>query len=182
MTRASFNRLEVTVSKGLPRSLARGGAKSLLRKHLVSLKNVEVTVSATGSAVGFGTAVIGDLPEGNLLVLGAVAYIQATSADADIGATWDGDYSIGSAPTADVTLSGAEVDIIPSSAFGAASAKASPVARGANATAVMLNNTDGSLELNLNFLVDAANIADDSSAVFVVNGVVEIVYGVMLDD
>lgn len=170
------------MAKGLPRSLARGKGKTTVRKHLVKVKDVTVNVAAAASGVGFGTAVIGDLPEGNILLLGAVSYIQATTADADIGATWDGDYSIGSAPDANGTLASGEVDIIPSSAFGAATAKASPVARGANATAVMLDNTDGSLELNLNVLVDAADIADASAADFVVNGVVELLYAVMLDD
>lgn len=169
------------MSKGLPRSLARNKGKDAVNVMRVKL-NHSVTVSATSTAVGFGTVVVGDFPEGNILLLGAVANVQALSADADIGATWDGDFSIGTTGTADVTLDGTDVNIIPSTAFGAATAKLSPVARGSNATAAILNNTDGSLELNLSLLIDAANIVDDASAVFTVTGDVWVAYAKLGDD
>lgn len=168
--------------KGLPRSLARANGQTTVQKLTLPIRNATVTVAATGAAVGFGTAVVGDLPEGNILFLGATGYIQATTDDADIGATWDGDFSLGTTPTADVTLDGTDVNLLPSTAFGAATAKASPRVRAARATAVVLDNTDGSLELNLNMLVDAANIADGASAAFTVNGDVQIAYIVLGDD
>lgn len=169
------------MGKGLPRSMARGAAqRQELVKLTVPIKNVTVTVAGL-SGVGFGTAVIGGLPAGNLLFLGAVGYVQFDAPASGITATWSGDYSIGSAPTADAALAGGEVDIVPSTPVGPAVATVSPMTRGANATQVMLDNTDGSLELNLNLLVDDADISANDVAI-VANGVLQLAFVVLLDD
>lgn len=169
------------MSKGLPRSLSRGNPlKQEIVKQVFTVRNVAVTVDgATG--VGWGTAVIGDLPAGNILFLGAAAYMSFTTASASVQDAFDGDYSIGSAATADATLSGGEVDIVPSTALGAATSKVSPRVRGVNATQVMLDNTDGSLELNLNLLIDDANISADDVA-FTATGELHVLYAVLGDD
>ena len=172
------------MGKGLPRSLARGAPqRQEIIRQVVNI-NHSVAVTATGAAVGFGTSVIGDLPEGNILFLGAVGYLQlsGSGSDANLDATWDGDFSVGTAPTADVTLSGAEVDIIASTALGAATAEVSPRVRAVNATQAMLDNTDGSLELNLNVLIDAANIVDGATVNLTARGTLQLAYVVMLDD
>ena len=165
--------------KGLPRSLGRtatgGGSPKTFPISALAIR----TSGATG--VGFGTAVIRGLPEGNILLLGAVAYLQFTALDAGTIATFDGDYSIGSAPTADASLAGAEVDIVPSTALGAATAGVSPMVRGANATPVVLDNTDGSLEINLNLLIDDASVSADNQD-FTVSGVLSLAYIVLGDD
>lgn len=169
------------MGKGLPRSTSRGAPqRALVRRQRINL--VAKAMTTTGlSGVGFGTVVIGDLPEGNILFLGAAAYLQFTKGSAGTQTTFDGDFSIGSAPTADATLSGAEIDIVPSTALGAATAGVSPVVRGVNATQAMLDNTDGSLEVNLNLLIDDANVSADGQA-FTVTGVLDIAYMVLLDD
>lgn len=164
--------------KGLPRSLGRGASAATVAKVNIPIRNVAVAVA--DGAPGFGTVVIGDLPEGNILLQGAVAYMQFQTADADVIATFDGDYGIGTTATADNAIAGTDVNVIPSTALGAATAKLSPIARGANATAVMLDNTDGSLELNLNLLIDDASISGAAS--FTVNGVLVLVYAVLGDD
>ena len=172
------------MGKGLPRSLARGAPQRQdIIRQVVKIDRT-VAVTATGAAVGFGTGVIGDLPEGNILFLGAVCYLQlsGSGSDANLDATWDGDFSVGTAPTADVTLSGAEVDIIGSTALGAATAEVSPRVRAVNATQAMLDNTDGSLELNLNVLIDAANIVDGATVNLTARGTLQLAYVVMLDD
>lgn len=168
--------------KGLPRSLSRGVSQLSIVRQAIPVTAKAISLAGT-TGVGFGSVVIGDLPEGNILFLGAVSYMKFTTADADVQATFDGDYSIGSAPTADVTLSGSEVDIIQSTALGAATAGVSPVARGTNAAAIcgtVLDNTDGSLELNLNLLIDDANISGTGD--FTVTGALELVYVVLGDD
>jgi hypothetical protein len=172
------------MGKGLPRSMSRGAAQRQdIVKQVVNFTTA-VSVTATGAAVGFGTAVIGDLPEGNILFFGAVAYVQfsGTGSDANLDAAWDGDFSIGTGPTADVTLSGAEIDIIPSTALGAATAEVSPRVRAINATQTIFDNTDGSLELNLNVLIDAANIVDGATVPLIARGTLQLAYVVMLDD
>lgn len=172
------------MSKGLPRSLSRG--KALLQETVRSVyKANALAIEVDGATgVGWGTAVLGDLPDGNILILGAVAYMTFTTASGSVTATFDGDYSIGSAPTADATLSGSEEDIIPSTALGAATAKVSPRARGASTTSLngaILDNTDGSLELNLNLLIDDAEISANDVA-FTVSGELILLYAVLGDD
>lgn len=166
--------------KGLPRSLAHA---NLGMSRNIPVRNLAIRTTGA-SGVGYGTAVITDLPEGNILFLGAVAYLQFTKLDAGTTATFDGDFAIGTAPTADATLSGSEVDIIPSTALGAATAGVSPMVRATHTAAVagtVYDNTDGSLELNLNLLIDDAAVSADDQD-FTVNGVVSLVYIVVGDD
>lgn len=168
------------MSKGLPRSLSRGNPQRQdIMKQVVKVKDLPINVIGA-SGVGYGAGVMGDFPEGNVLFLGAVSYLSFSTVAAGVQAAFDGDYSIGSAPTADATLAGADVDIIPSTALGAATGKVSPRVRGANATQVMLDNTDGSLELNINLLIDDANISADSA--FLANGELHIAYIMLGDD
>jgi hypothetical protein len=168
--------------KGLPRSSARGpAARNAIIKQDIPVRARAMNVA--DGAPGFGTVVIGDLPEGNILFLGAVAYMRFTSASGTITATFDGDYSIGTAPTADNALAGAEVDLIPSTPLGAAVGKVSPVVRGASTDALgggIFDNTDGSLELNLNLLID--DVAISGAAAFTVDGALSIAYIVLGDD
>ena len=171
------------MSKGLQRSLSRGAVtRQEIVKQDIKVKNLAVAVA--DGAPGFGTAVIAGLPQGNLLFLGAVAYLQFQTTSANVTATFDGDYGIGTIPTADNDLADAgDADIVPSTALGAATAKLSPVVRGVSTDALgggIIDNTDGSLELNLNLLIDDAAISGAAS--FTVNGTVSIAYIVMQDD
>lgn len=172
--------------KGLPRSTGRGNPVTQeVIKQVIRLKDVAIRVDgATG--VGFGSAVIGGLPAGNVLLLGAVAYAQFTKTTAATGitATFDGDFSIGTTATADTTLSGNDANIVPSTALGAAASGVSPRVRAPHVPAVaeaMLDNTDGSLELNLNLIVDDAAISADDQDL-TVSGELHIAYTVLGDD
>lgn len=170
------------MGKGLIRSLSRGSpAKQEIVKQVIKVSAVAIVVDgATG--IGFGSAVIGDLPEGNILFLGAVAYMQFSKVTATgVQDTFDGDYGIGTTPASDATITAADVDIISSTALGAATSGVSPRARGTNVTQAMFDNTDGSLELNLNLLIDDANIsADDQN--LAASGELHIAYIVLGDD
>lgn len=175
------------MSKGLPRSLARGAAqRQEIVKTSIAVQDLVVTVSATGAAIGFGSAVLAGLPQGNILFLGAVAYLElaGSGADANLTDTWSGDFGIGTTPADDATITAGDVDIIPSTPVGPAVAEVSPFTRGAQAASGMalFDNTDGSLELNLNVLIDAANITDDESVDLTVNGALHIAYIVLGDD
>lgn len=171
--------------KGLPRSMGRGAAvQQEIQRLSLRVKDLTINVANGTAAPGQGTAVLAGLPQGNLLFLGAVSYLQFATADADIIATFDGDYSIGTVPNADADLADAgEADIVPSTALGAATAKLSPVVRAASTDALgggVIDNTDGSLELNLNLLIDDASMSGD--AAFTANGVVHIAFIVLGDD
>lgn len=149
----------------------------------VEFNKLQVTVAAAGAAVGFGTIPIGDLPTGMLFVTHAKGSVRLQTADADISATFNGDVAVGTTPTADVTVTGTDADILPLTAVGPAVARVAPAisARKANAAAVadfFLDNTAGGLELNLNVLIDAADIADGASAIFLADGWVDIMLSV----
>jgi len=65
--------------------------------------------------------------------------------------------------------------------LGAATARVSPVVRATGVTAAIFDNTDGSLEINLNLIIDDATISADDVE-FTASGVLEIVYCVLGDD
>lgn len=166
--------------KGYPRGLARGGASSSGggSKKTIPLSG---TISVADGAPGFGTKVIGDFPEGNISFKSALLYLQLTTADADVIAAFDGDVAVGTVPTADGDFGDTgEAVIIASTALGAATAKLSPVVRASNVTPLMFDNTDGSLEINLNLLIDDTSIS--GAADFTFEGVLYLDYDVMGDD
>lgn len=170
------------MSKGLPRSLSRAsGTAAAQRTSVITVRDKVLTVDgATG--VGFGSVVIGDFKEGNILFLGAVANMQFTGpTDAGLVDTWAGDFGVGTTPAGDATITGTDVDLIASTAIAAATAEASPVTRGELAGVAILDNTDGSLEMNLNLLIDDANISADDIDI-TVNGELYIMYAVLGDD
>ena len=170
------------MSKGLRRSINRG-AKLLSDVVKIDIGLDNLTLSLDGAIIGFGSAVLTALPEGNFVLLGCVCNLQFDSVDADVAATWEGDYSVGTTATADSTLATTEIDIIASTAIAAATAKLSPITRGASSAtenSAVFDNTDGSLELNLNMLMDDADIADDAD--MIVNGTVHLAIVMLGDD
>lgn len=171
------------MGKGLPRSLKRAQFNQTgngLVKVTFPVRNV--TLSVADGAPGFGTVVIGDLPQGDLLLLGAVSYMQFTNIGSNLIATWAGNYAIGVDPTADNVLSAspaAEVQIVDNVAIAAAVAGVSAMTRSASTTAqfagaVLLNNRDGAMELNLNVLIADASISGAAS--LRVNGALHMAY------
>ena len=178
------------MGKGLPRSLANAPklkAQIVKQTFVVNAGSVTLTEDVGGQPA-WATLVVGDFPEGNILFLGASAYFTfaGSGSDADLGDTWAGDYALGSAPVVDDTdpMVGAQADLLPTGAIAAATAEVSPRTRNASvagASGTVFDNTDGSLELNLNVLVDAADITGDDS-VLTIDGEVIVSYIVLGDD
>lgn len=171
------------MTKGLPRSLSRGKAlREAVTKIQIPINHV-VTVTATGAAIGFGSTVLGGLPEAYLKIMAVAIKVQFTGpTTADLADTFDGDFSVGTTPASDATLTGGDVDLISSTALGAATAEVSPVLTVADGVDLVLDNTENDLEINLNLLIDAANITDDAEVDITARGVIEIVLVTMLDD
>lgn len=173
------------MAKGLPRSLGNGspGQEPSPRRVRYPIKSLALSAVSVTTADGSGSAVIGDLPEGNILFLGAIGYVRFSTTDADVtSAVWEGDYALGTSPAADPTIDGAEVNILPLTAVGPAVSKVSPVTRAAGSTVAIFDNTAGDMELNLNFKIDAAHIGDSATGSFTVDGYVDLVYMVLGDD
>ena len=178
------------MAKGLPRSHrnANKAVASIVRDVIVVKAKDVILTEDVGGQPAWATLVVGDFPEGNILFLGAVAYFTfaGSGADADLGDTWAGDYGVGTTPSTDDTtpLATTFEDITGTVAIAAATAEVSPRTRGVSANAdsgLIYDNTDGSLELNLNVLVDAADITGDDS-VLTVDGELYISYIVLGND
>lgn len=171
------------MGKGLPRSLSRGdkARKSVNVARLVVDESLSFTGS-TGVAVS-ATGVLDGLPEGNILLLGAVANLTFTGpTSANLTDDFQGDYSIGTTPTADATLSGTDADLIGSTAIPAATAEVSANVRATNATQAIIDNTAGTAEINLNVALDADEVTDATTVAVAVTGTVDIAYIVLGDD
>ena len=170
--------------KGLLRSLSRAPeSRQLLIKREIAVSEV-VTVSATGTAIGFGTAVIGNLPEGNLVLLATLATLAfaGSGSDDNLADDWSGDFSLGTTPADDATISGADVDLLASTALDTASSEVHAAARYTNVATAIIDNTAGTGEVNLNILIDAADITDDESVDITVTGTVYLLFTVLGDD
>lgn len=173
------------MTKGLQRSLSRAPISrkpAALLSHTLILNNAPLTLDgATG--IGFGSLVAGFLPEGNILLQGGVAYLAFAGPGGDAGLvdTWVGDFGVGSTPADDGTIDGGDVDMIASTALAAATAEVSPRTRGTGNTQVILDNTDGSLEVNVSLLVDDNMVSADGITILV-SGEIEILYTQVLDD
>jgi len=171
------------MTKGLPRSLAHANP---MREAITKIKlpiNHVITVTATGVAIGFGSVVLGGLPEAYLKVLSVAVKVQFSGpTSADLTDTFDGDFGVGTTPASDATITDSDVDLVASTALGAATAEVSPILTVANGVDLVLDNTANDLEINLNLLIDAANIVDDAVVDITANGVIEIVLVTMLDD
>jgi len=171
------------MSKGYPRGLSRGNAQKQAITKIRLPINHEITSVATGAAIGFGSTVIGGLPEGQLLILASAIQVAFTGpTSGDLSDTFDGDFGVGSTPAADATISAGDEDFIAETALGAATAEVSPTLNVVNGSSHVLDNTDGDLELNLNLLIDAADQTDDTSVVITATGVLEVTLITMLDD
>ena len=174
--------------KGLQRSMSRGPAALQNSVKIDAPINATITITGVDAAVDAGTAVIGGLPQGNILILGAVAYVKVDAgADANVIDNWNGDFGIGYAPNADVDLADALEDaIIPSTALDAgASDKVTPLTRGVSTGTehgVIVDNTAGDYELNFNLLIDDNVITDTLDGVFTVSGTIHLALIVLGDD
>jgi hypothetical protein len=169
--------------KGLPRSNARAKAEnSAIKKVRIKLDH-QISVVAAGAGIGFGSVVVGGLPQAYLKLLSAAVIVTFTGpTTTNLTDTWDGDFGVGSTPADDATITGTDVNFIASTALGAATAEVSPTKVVANGVDFVLDNTDGSLELNLNLLVDAANITDATTVIVTARGYLEVCLITMLDD
>lgn len=174
------------MAKGLPYSTKNTVFKQPAGFAVATIPINALSLTLADGAPGFGTAVVGDLPTGDILYFGAVMYLKFTNIGSNVTATFDGDYSLGTTPTADGTLAATEVDLIPQTAFDAAAVDSvTAVMRSAASTAsfagpVIFNNRDGSLELNLNVIIDDAAI--NGVGTLRTDGVLYIAYAKLGDD
>lgn len=171
--------------RGLTRSLGRvpAGKSASPQRVRFNLKDLVVNVTGGAStAKGFGSAVVGGLPEGNILLMGGIAYIALSSTDADVIATFEADFSVGTTATADATLDTTDANIFAETSMGTASSKATAIIRAEKKALEMFDNTAGTSAVNLNVITDDNSVTDSLVGTFLANGYIELVYIVLGDD
>jgi len=168
--------------KGQPYSRRRGS--QILQPVTKIIRSFRESFTVTNGAPGYGVAAIAGLPQSNVLVLGLAMYLKLTKSGAGILDTFDGDYALGTAPNVNTALAGAEIDLLASTAFAAAAVGGvTGVMRSASASSLagtIFDNTDGSLEVNLNLLVDDLSISAD--ATMLAEGTLYMAYITLGDD
>lgn len=125
-----------------------------------------VTGNTTGAS--FGSKQLYTFPQGRILIKGVLAYFRlitfntAAGVDGDIAAAGSGDYSIGSTASADATLGGTDIDLLPSTAmldpFVAGVGRSN--VGSALAASAQFDGTTTPLSAYLNAIIDDADVSD----------------------
>lgn len=153
------------------------GAGPIFQLRL-TLDEVSVTVANTTGA-SFGGVKLFDFAEGRLLVLGSTADLDfdwsGTAGDAsgdEIVQTGSGDFALGTTISADATLGGTDVDLLPSSAMTDPFVAGVGRGVGALAASAQFDGTATAKDLNLNIIIDDADVEDTDSAPVLVSGTI----------
>lgn len=148
----------------------------IVHKTVLTLASTPVTVANTTGA-SFGGVKLYDLPEGRILVLGVTASLGFVWTGESIAAGGSGDYSLGTTITADATLDGTDVDLLPSTAMTdpAVSGVAAATA-GALAASAQFDGTGTAKDVNLNIIIDDADVADGDSDTVLASGTIVITW------
>jgi len=171
------------MAKGLQRSLSRAprGKRDIVKEFIDMTGDTISVAGATG--IGFGSVALGRFPEGFVLLLGAqVVDLVLTGNGTDHTADYDGDYGIGTTAADDGTITNNDVNVIASTALGAATANVSPNLDTGNATPAIIDNTADDQDLYLNLLIDDASVSGDGGIFTVTTGGVWVVYTMIGDD
>lgn len=149
-------------------------APGVVQHTILTLTDLLITVGNT-TLISFGNVKVYDFPAGRILVLGAQfdsITFDFTHADNNtpIDGADGGDISFGTTGTANSTLDGTDVDIVPK-------AGADPLSGGfagaALAASAQFDGTSTAKDIYLNVIIDDDDVADAASDVLKVSGVLE---------
>jgi hypothetical protein len=149
----------------------------IVGKYRVEVPGRTISVLGVTTAIGFGALPLDDFPAKRLNIHGIRANLGFQRLDTNVIATWSGDWSLGSTPTADLTLAGTDVDLIPSTAIGPAVSGNIPGVDVLVNTPILNRAWTAGEEINLNLIVDAADIVDGSTAAIKVTGYIDFLLG-----
>ncbi len=144
---------------------------AVVHKTTLTLASTPVTVANTTGA-SFGGVKLYDFPAGRILILGVTTTLTFNWAGQDIAADGSGDFSLGSTITADATLDGTDVNMLPSSAMLDPFVAGVGTGTGALAASAQLDGTATAIDMNLNLIIDDADVADAASDIVLVSGTV----------
>lgn len=142
------------------------------------------TVTDDGANGAWATAVLGNLPRGYLIFLGACITDAVIMLGANVVTGWGGDISVGTSQLFNATqaLDSTRANILPAQSVSAVGLNAvlHPHFSTPSEHGLILDNTAKTMELNLNLKVDDIDISDDSTAVL--QGEMRIAYVLLGDD
>jgi hypothetical protein len=172
------------MTKGLARSMSRGlPMQQTVTRLRIPVVAKQFAVTDPGAALGWATFAAGGLPQGNIVVLGVMGYLKFSAISGGLATTFQPTVALGTAATADNVLAGAEVNLAPAATLSAAVANVTPVGRVASTAAesgLTLDNTDQTLNVNVNVTVPDAAIS--AAAVMQADGYIDVVMAVIGDD
>lgn len=147
----------------------------VIHQSVIRLSSLAVTVANTTGA-SFGGVKLYDMPEGRILVLGVTADLSVNWAGTSIVATGSGDFSLGTTITADATLSGTDVNLLPSTAMTDPFVAGVGAAKGALAASAQFDGTATAIDVNLNMIIDDADVENAASDSVLVSGTVTLTW------
>lgn len=171
-TAAELNKLDGVVD-GVGAAAGTGNVVAetmgLLQKTVLTLTDVAVTVTfEVANDSGWGTIKLYDFPAGRIDILGVTADLSFdVSASENVADAGSGDVALGTTQTADVTLAGTDVDLLPSTAMTDPFVAGAGAATGALAASAQLDGTGTAKDLNLNIAFDAGDVTTDDGEVLV---------------
>lgn len=131
----------------------------VMHKTVITFTNVDVPLADAAGVVAYGGLKVYDMPEGAILMLGAVADVDLTKSSAGVNADWDGDMGVGTITASnDGTLAATEQNIIPTTATPQAVAGVTTANGKSTATEnAVLDGTTTPVDVYFNLLVDDAD-------------------------
>jgi hypothetical protein len=130
---------------------------NVVRRTTLNFSNVAFALTDVAATVAYSGKKVFDFPEGQIVILSAVADLDLTKSAAGVNADWDGDFSVGTVTASNnATLTSTEANIIPSTATPQAAAGVT-TANGQNTGVAVLDGTNTAADLYLNLLVDDAD-------------------------
>ena len=174
--------------KGLKRSLDRGNPlEQHIIKRTIQMDALSVPIAIGSSPQnGHGTVVLDSFRKGNVLFLGARIDVSFTAGDVEIDVDFDSEFGLGTAPSVDETspIAGVQQDLIlrtimPQAIDGTTVNKRAMHAKAESGE--VFDNTDSSIDMNLNIIIPDADISVNPSSVLV-TGNVTVAYLLLGDD
>lgn len=150
-------------------------------KYRVEIPNRDILVSAAGAAIGFGALPLDDFPAGKRIVFHGIRFsLGFQRMDTNLIATWSGDWSLGTQPNTDTDLADAtDFDLIAAQAIGPANASGLIAAVETVVAGPAARTWASNEEINLNMIVDAADITDGATARIRVSGFIDFHVGII---
>lgn len=138
----------------------------VIHKTVLTLTDHAISLTDETSTIAYGGSKIYDLPEGAVLMLGALSDLAVTKSSAGVDDDWDGDFALGTAAADnDATLDGTEDDILPSTATPQASSGATTANGQSTGSEIAVHDgTSSADDVYLNVLVDDTDHNVDGTA------------------